>query len=144
MVMDEIDFYLREDLGEKGDITSDSLFSDELATAYILANEECIVAGLKEALDVFNRTAANATIKKEDGEFIKKGTIVAEINGSARSILKAERLVLNIIGRMSGIATETKKIVEKCRKINPKLKVAATRKTTPGFRKFEKLRNCIY
>ncbi len=138
MVMDEIDFYLWEDLGKKGDITSDNLFSNELANAYIIANEDCIVAGLKEALDVFNRTGAKATKKKENGELVKKGTIVAEINGSARSILKSERLVLNIIGRMSGIATETKKIVEKCKTINPKLKVAATRKTTPGFRKFEK------
>jgi len=136
--MDEIDIYLGEDLGDKGDITSDNLFSNELARANIIANEDCIVAGLQEAMNVFKRTGAETTLKIKDGEFINKGTIVAEISGSARSILKAERLVLNIIGRMSGIATETKDLVEKCKKINKKVTVAATRKTTPGFRKFEK------
>ena len=60
------------------------------------------------------------------------------IKGSARSLLKGERLALNIIGRMSGIATETKKLVDICKSINPNITVAATRKTTPGFRKFEK------
>jgi nicotinate-nucleotide pyrophosphorylase (carboxylating) len=138
MVMDEIDIYLKEDLGDKGDITSDNLFSNELAKANIIAHEDCVVAGLKEAVDVFERTGATTTLKIEDGEFIKKATIVVEITGSARSILKAERLVLNIIGRMSGIATETKELVEKCKAINQKVTVAATRKTTPGFRKFEK------
>lgn len=138
MVMDEIDIYLREDLGDKGDITSNNLFSNELAKAKIIAHDDCIVAGLKEAVDVFKRTEAEPTLKVEDGEFIKKGTIVAEITGLARSILKAERLVLNILGRMSGIATETKELVEKCKAINQNVTVAATRKTTPGFRKFEK------
>jgi len=138
MIMDEIDIYLKEDLGEKGDITSDNLFSNEFASAHIIAHEDCVVAGLKEALDVFKRTGAKANLKMKDGDFVRKGTIIAEINGSARSILKAERLALNIICRMSGIATETKELVEKCKTINPKLKVAATRKTTPGFRMFEK------
>ena len=72
------------------------------------------------------------------GDAIKKRKPVLEIKGTVRSILKAERLALNIIGRMSGIASETKILVERCKKINPRVTIAATRKTTPGFRSFEK------
>ena len=136
--MDDIDKFLKEDLGEEGDITSNSLFTDEFAEAKIIAKEECIVAGLKEIKIVFKKTGAKTELQINDGDFIKKETVVAIIKGSAGSILKGERLALNIIGRMSGIATETKKLVNICKSINPKLTVAATRKTTPGFRKFEK------
>jgi len=136
--MDDIDRYLQEDLGEEGDITSDALFTDEGAHAFIIAREPCIVAGLEEAKIVFEKTGAETQLKVNDGDFVKEKTVVAEINGSIRSILKGERLVLNFIGRMSGVATETKKLVDMCRVINPKLTVAATRKTTPGFRRFEK------
>lgn len=74
----------------------------------------------------------------KDGDFVKQNTAVATIKGPARSILIGERLALNLIGRMSGIATETKRLVDICRSINPKVTIAATRKTTPGFRKYEK------
>ena len=136
--MDDIDRYLKEDLGEEGDVTSDSLFSDELAKAKIIAKEDCVVAGLKEAKLLFEKTGAETELIVKEGDFIKKNTIVATIKGSARSILKGERLALNIIGIMSGIATDTKKLVDICKSINPNATVAATRKTTPGFRKFEK------
>jgi nicotinate-nucleotide pyrophosphorylase (carboxylating) len=136
--MDDIDRFLKEDLGDEGDITSDSLFTNEYAESRIIAKEDCIVAGLKEVEIVFKKTGAETNFKIKDGDFVKKYTIIATIKGPARSILKGERLVLNIIGRMSGIATETRKLVEKCKSINPKVTVAATRKTTPGFRKFEK------
>jgi nicotinate-nucleotide pyrophosphorylase (carboxylating) len=136
--MDEIDIYLNEDLGNEGDITSDSLFTDEIGNGHIIAKNDCIVAGLKEAKTVFKKTGANIATLVNDGDMVKKGTIVAEINGPIKSILKGERLSLNIIGRMSGIATETKKLVDLCKKINPDIKIAATRKTTPGFRKYEK------
>ena len=136
--MDDIDRFLKEDLGEKGDITSDSLFTSKQAHAEIIAREDCIIAGLMELKTVFDKTGATTTLKVSDGDFIGRETVVATIKGSARSILKGERLALNIIGRMSGIATETKKLVDKCRIINPKVTIAATRKTTPGFREFEK------
>ena len=136
--MDDIDLYLKEDLGAEGDITSDSLFTNETAKAKIIGKEECIVAGLEEVAIVFNKTGA--TVKKlvKDGDRIKKNTIVAEIEGPVRSILKGERLALNILGRMTGTATQTKKLMDVCKTINPNVNVAATRKTTPGFRKFEK------
>lgn len=136
--MDDIDYYLLEDLGKDGDITSDSLFDNEKAEADILAKEDCVIAGLIEIKTIFNKAGARTELKTKDGDFIRKNTIVAKISGPARAILKGERLALNILGRMSGIATETKKLVDICKSINPKVKIAATRKTTPGFRKFEK------
>lgn len=136
--MDEIDRFLSEDLGTKGDITSTALFANQLARATIIAKQDCVVAGLQEAYLVFQKTKATATIIATDGASIKSGITVMQIRGPARSILKGERLALNIIGRMSGIATETKKLVKRCQKINPKVTIAATRKTTPGFRSFEK------
>jgi len=136
--MDEFDRFLREDLGKEGDITSNALFTKHTAHAIIISKEGCIVAGLEEARQVFKKLGATATSLVKDGSVVKKGTTVIEISGLVRSILKGERLALNIIGRMSGIATETKKLVERCHKINPKVMIAATRKTTPGFRIFEK------
>ena len=136
--MDDIDRFLSEDLGTDGDITSDALFTNEVAEACIWAKQRCVVAGLKEATTVFTRTGAETTSLVLDGDFVEENTVVMNINGSIRSILKGERLALNFLGRMSGIATETKKLVEQCRSVNPKVQIAATRKTTPGFRKYEK------
>jgi len=136
--MDDIDRFLREDLGKKGDITSDALLTTQIAEARINVKENCIVAGLQEAQQVFQRVGASTQVFFTDGAAVRKGDTVLQIEGPARSILKGERLALNIIGRMSGIATETKNLVQRCKKINPKVTIAATRKTTPGFRRFEK------
>jgi nicotinate-nucleotide pyrophosphorylase (carboxylating) len=138
IVMDEITRFLSEDLGKKGDITSDALFTTQRARAVIFAKQDCIIAGLQEAQRVFKKTGATTTVLVKDGDAVTNGKTVMEIEGFIRSILKGERLALNLIGRMSGIATETKKIVQRCTKINPKVTIAATRKTTPGFRLFEK------
>lgn len=136
--MDDIDRYLQEDLGEGGDITSDSLFTNEKVEACVIAKENCVVAGLEEAKMVFERTGAETKLLVKDGGFVKEKIIVAEIKGHMHSVLKGERLALNFICRMSGIATETKRLVDMCRAINPQVAIAATRKTTPGFRKYEK------
>jgi len=136
--MDDVDRFLKEDLGGDGDITSDALFTAEGAQAKLIAKEECTVAGLEEATMIFKRTGAETKLLVNDGDLVKEKTVVAEIKGPIRSILKGERLALNIVCRMSGIATETKNVVDICREINPKVNVAATRKTTPGFRKYEK------
>lgn len=136
--MDEIDRFLREDVGKEGDITSKALFAKQTARATIIAKQPCMVAGLQEAYQVFQKTAARTTMISKDGASVKKGTVVMQIEGPVRSILQGERLALNILGRMSGIATETKKLVKRCKRINPKVTIAATRKTTPGFRGFEK------
>lgn len=136
--MDYIEYYLSEDLGKDGDITSDALFSDEKARARIISKGNCIIAGLEEIKNVFEKTGAQSEFLVKDGDYIKKKTVVARIYGTARSILKGERLALNIVSRMSAIATETKKLVDLCKSVNPDVTVAATRKTTPGFRKYEK------
>jgi nicotinate-nucleotide pyrophosphorylase (carboxylating) len=137
-IMDDIDRYLQEDLGKDGDITSDALFTNEPARATVIAKEACVVAGLEEAQRVFTKTHATATLLLKDGTIVRKGTPVLEIRGTAKSILKGERLALNFIGRMSGIASEVRLLVDRCRKINPNVTIAATRKTTPGFRSYEK------
>ncbi len=136
--MDDIDKFLKEDLGKKGDITSDSLFTSEVAKAKIIVKEECIVAGVKEVKKIFEKLNVTAIFFSNDGDLVKKTQVIAELDGKAASILKGERLALNILGRMSGIATETKKLVDTVKKINPNVTIAATRKTTPGFRKYEK------
>jgi len=136
--MDDIDRFLEEDLDKAGDITSDSLFSNEKCKAQIISKEDCIIAGLEEVKNIFLRVGAEVNNISNDGDSVEKNTIVTIIKGSAKSILKGERLALNILGRMSGIASETRDLVNICKKINPNAKIAATRKTTPGFRKYEK------
>lgn len=136
--MDDIDIYLKEDLSNIGDITSEALFSNEKINANIICRERCVVAGLEEAKYIFNKLGVIITLLSKDGNLVKKETIVAKLSGLAKSILRGERLALNIICRMSGIATETKKLIEKCKKINPNISITSTRKTTPGFRKYEK------
>ena len=134
--MDDIDRYLYEDLGKEGDITTQSLFSDEKTKAVIISRESCVVAGLEEITDIFKRLGADVKLLCSDGSQVEAETDVAYISGPVKSILTGERLALNFLGRMSGIATETKKIVDQVKKINPNIQIAATRKTTPGFRKY--------
>ncbi len=80
------------------------------ARAHIVAKENCVVAGLEEIKMVFKRTGAQIELLVNDGDFVKEKTIVAEVKGSIRSILMGERLALNFICKMSGIASETPKI----------------------------------
>ena len=132
------DRFLEEDIG-RGDVTSELVVpATAKAVGSIVCKEACVLAGVNEASEIFKELGARATIKKKDGSRVKRGTVVLEVRGTARSLLAGERLALNIIMRMSGIATLTESLVRKCMKINPKLKVAATRKTTPGFREYEK------
>ncbi|RLF52094.1 MAG: carboxylating nicotinate-nucleotide diphosphorylase [Thermoplasmata archaeon] len=136
--MDDIDLFLKEDLGEEGDITSNALLKDEEGVAYIKANDNCLLAGVEEAKEVFERLGCKVNLLKKDGDEVKAGEKIMEIEGKAKSILAGERLALNFLGRMSGIATLTHELTKICRKKNPNIWIAATRKTTPGFRKYEK------
>lgn len=136
--MDEIDRFLDEDLNGEGDVTTNALFDKETASAHIIAKDSAIVAGLEEAAKVFEKTGAQLTKNVQDGTFVRTKEIIATVTGSVKSILIGERLALNFLGRMSGIASETHKLVEQCHKSNPHVKIAATRKTTPGFRTYEK------
>ena len=136
--MEELLWYLKEDLGDVGDITSDALFSDERASAEIVTEENCVLAGLEEAVQLLQDRNCIVNPKVCDGDLLIENTVILKVTGDARTILMLERLILNIMGRMSGIASETHELVSICKKINDKVTVAATRKTTPGFRKFEK------
>jgi nicotinate-nucleotide pyrophosphorylase (carboxylating) len=136
--MNDIEFFLKEDLNDIGDITSESLFNDETTKAVIIVKNDCNLAGLEEAKHVFSLMDVHLKSLYNDGESIDKNTIIANVHGPIKGILSAERLVLNILGRMSGIATQTRDIVDLCKTVNESIQIAATRKTTPGFRKFEK------
>ncbi|HIJ16342.1 MAG TPA: carboxylating nicotinate-nucleotide diphosphorylase [Thermoplasmata archaeon] len=130
--------YLREDIGS-GDITSELLVSpDQKARGRIIAKERCVLAGAAEASEVFKELGARAVMRRKDGASVKKGDFILGVSGPARSLLAGERLALNFLMRMSGIATVTSDMVDKCREVNPHVRVAATRKTVPGFREFEK------
>ena len=135
--MSKIGEYLDEDIGF-GDITSDTLIGDEMGSARIRANEDCLLAGLEEAIEVFKEVGVNVFPMARDGERVAKGEDVLVVEGPLKKILLGERLALNFLMMMSGVATTTNNIVRECRKHNPNVKIAATRKTTPGFRYYEK------
>jgi nicotinate-nucleotide pyrophosphorylase (carboxylating) len=128
--------FLEEDVGHQ-DITTDSLDTDRYIEAYMIAKEDGILAGIEFAKEVYN-LVGGCKLENfvKDGASIKKGDILAIVYGSGKSILKAERLSLNIVQRLSGIATLTNKYVEKIKDTGVRL--LDTRKTTPGFRAFEK------
>jgi nicotinate-nucleotide pyrophosphorylase (carboxylating) len=130
--------YLAEDLGF-GDITTEAILEDKwIAKAEIIVKEEGIVAGIEEAATIFKMGDCRTRILLQDGEMVKPQTVILQIEGSAKTILERERVALNILMQMSGIATATRHLLSMVRKVNPKIRVTATRKTTPGFRYFEK------
>jgi nicotinate-nucleotide pyrophosphorylase (carboxylating) len=134
----KIKHFLSEDLGF-GDITTENLIDDHLIVeAEVLFKEEGIVAGTEEAATIFEMLGCKSQVLINDGEPVKPQTIVLTIEGPARAILKGERVALNILMQMSGIASATNQALIRARKVNSKIRVAATRKTTPGFRYFEK------
>ncbi len=129
---------LSEDIGN-GDHTSLSTISSNATNkATLIVKENGILAGIELALKIFFAVdkKLKLTVFKKDGTKIKKGDIAFTVKGSARSILTAERVVLNCMQRMSGIATMTNKLVTLCKPY--KVKVLDTRKTTPGMRALEK------
>ncbi len=133
-----IDRAILEDVGE-GDHTSLSTIpAGTQSQAKLLVKESGVLAGLAVAIEIFNRIDNTLKIEtfKNDADLITVGDIVLKVYGSAHSILKAERLVLNTMQRMSGIATTTQKIVQKVEGTN--CKILDTRKTTPGLRFLEK------
>jgi nicotinate-nucleotide pyrophosphorylase (carboxylating) len=127
--------FLQEDVGA-GDITSDNIIcADMEAKAEIVCKSRfAIVCGLEEASMLFDICGCKSEILVKDGSKVVKGAVVMNVSGYARAILKAERTVLNIIMRMSGIATETRRMVDLAKGIT----ILATRKTAPGLRYFDK------
>ena len=129
--------YLDEDAG-RGDITTESLGISGKCKAQVISKQNCITAGLDAVTPLLEHFKIKFKIKMKDGKQCKTGSVVLELEGDCAVILKLERLLLNIISRMSGIATSTHEIVDIVSRTKPDCVVAATRKTTPGFRTFEK------
>ncbi|MEM2320495.1 MAG: carboxylating nicotinate-nucleotide diphosphorylase [Candidatus Bathyarchaeia archaeon] len=138
MLKEKIRSFLEEDIG-LGDITTELIIPSGIKVhAQIIVKEPAVIAGLSEARMVFEIVGASFTPSVREGDEVPASTIIAVIEGEGRSILLAERTALNILSRMSGIATETRKLVEKVRKTGLNVRIAATRKTVPGLRYFDK------
>ena len=136
--VDWIGLYLEEDLGT-GDITSNPLFPPEKqGAARIVARERALVAGTAHVAEVFRRLGVRSEVLVADGHWAEAGTTVARVTGPVRGLLAGERLALNLLSRMSGIASETRALAEGLTRDCAAAIVAGTRKTTPGFRFFEK------
>ncbi|NVM27578.1 MAG: carboxylating nicotinate-nucleotide diphosphorylase [Candidatus Helarchaeota archaeon] len=131
--------FLEEDIGF-GDITTNTIIEGggPNKKALILTRQDGIVAGLREVSVLFEIFHVKSHVKREDGAQIQANDVLVELDGPIKGILKGERTALNLLMRMSGIATATYQLVEKVRKVNPTIRIACTRKTTPGFRYFEK------
>ena len=135
-----IEIALKEDLGDAGDITSNFFIdNNSLSNGTIIAKENCVIAGSEIAERVFKRLDPNIEVKVEltSGSIASTGDVIISLSGKSCSILSAERIALNFLQRLSGIATITKKYVEAVKETNAK--ILDTRKTTPGWRVLEKM-----
>ncbi|WP_292519748.1 carboxylating nicotinate-nucleotide diphosphorylase [Methanoculleus sp.] len=129
--------FVRED-APWGDVTSETVVPDIPCRAVIRAKDSGTVAGLAEARALFEHFGVGVRERIPDGRTVAPGTTLLELDGPARAILLVERTALNIIGRMSGIATRTREAVDAVRKVSPAVRIAATRKTAPGLRMLDK------
>ena len=135
---DRIKEFLDEDIGY-GDITSNTLIPEEQnAKGTLYFKESGVASGLSEAATVFEILGCQVTAHSKEGEAVKEKQVLLSVNGPARALLVGERLALNIVGRMAGIATQTKMVVNSVKERNQGTRVAATRKTLPGLREFDK------
>ena len=128
---------LNEDLYPSGDITSNLINNDKVLTVKLISNQSAIIGGLLFAKQTFSLIddKIKFIIKKKDGSRVKKGNLVALIKGNAKNILIAERVALNFLSHISGIATKTNKFVKLAGK---KTKICCTRKTIPNLRVIQK------
>ncbi len=130
---------LEEDIGDGDHTSMATIPANKQGKARLLIKETGVLAGVEVAVEVFKAVdpELKVSIHLQDGILVKSGDIAFDVSGSSRSILAAERLVLNIMQRMSGIATQTQRVVKLLE--GTKTKVLDTRKTTPGMRYLEKM-----
>ena len=129
---------LAEDTGQ-GDITTSLIVpADACAQATVVAKQTGIVAGIEEVNIFLQSLGLEVKASVNDGKKVRPGEVLLRISGDARTLLTAERTLLNLLSRMSGIATATRNLVEKLQKAKVKTKVACTRKTAPGLLYFDK------
>jgi len=121
-----------------GDITSDSLLSGQRCTARIIAKDGGVIAGLEEAGALFRALGVTVSPMVSDGDRVEPGTTLATLWGPASAVLLVERTALNIMGRMSGIATMTRRLQEMIENVGAGCRIASTRKTAPGLRLLDK------
>ncbi|WP_350332917.1 carboxylating nicotinate-nucleotide diphosphorylase [Coralliovum pocilloporae] len=139
LIDDAVSMALREDLGRAGDITTLSTIPEgATARAVIASRQDGCLAGLDFVTAAFRQIGGDVTVEfeKSDGDRVGPGDVVAHLSGSARELLSAERVGLNYLGHLSGIATATARFADRI--AHTKAKVCCTRKTTPGLRAFEK------
>ncbi|MCD6243046.1 carboxylating nicotinate-nucleotide diphosphorylase [Candidatus Bathyarchaeota archaeon] len=138
IIEEKLRSFLKEDLGQ-GDVTTHMLIPEKvMVQAEIIAKETGVAAGIEEALILLESLGIKANPLVKDGQKIAKGKVLIKIEGNAKNILASERTVLNLLARMSGIATFTNRIVRKIRKAGYKTVIACTRKTAPGLEYFDK------
>jgi len=138
MVREKIREMLAEDVGF-ADITSEALVPEGVkARAEIIVKQLGVLAGVMEAAITFDEVGVRTKMVKKDGQRAKPGDVVMRIEGSARGILAAERTALNLLMRMSGVATATREMLERAQRANPNVILAATRKTMPLLSYFDK------
>ncbi len=128
---------LNEDLYPSGDITTNLLNNNSISKVKLMSNETGIIGGLEFAKQTFNLLDKNIKfkIKKKEGSKVKKGSVIALIEGKIKNILIGERVALNFLSHISGIATKTDKFVNK---VGKKTKICCTRKTIPNLRLIQK------
>jgi len=136
-IKDRVKLALTEDLYPYGDITSNLLKNNKIIKAKIISNQKAVVAGLLFAKYSFYQIDKKIKfiLKKKDGSTVKKNSVIAIIKGKANSILIAERVALNFLSHISGIATKTNQFVKLAGK---KCKICCTRKTLPNYRVIQK------
>ena len=129
---------MSEDLKPSGDITTKLIKNNKKIKAKIISNQNCIVGGLNFAKEAFKYSdkKINFKIKTQDGKKVGKGKTIAVIHGKARAILKSERVALNFLTLISGVATTTKKFVDRAKRKS--CKICCTRKTIPNLRSIQK------
>ena len=137
VLLDYLLQFIKED-APSGDVTSAVIIPNITCNAVIRAEQDGIIAGLEEVSTLFSHFGVSVTHLAKDGDAVCKNDSLILLNGDAKKILLVERTALNIIGRMSGIATQTRKFVDIVASVNPCCRVAATRKTCPGFRLLDK------
>ncbi|TLX83430.1 MAG: carboxylating nicotinate-nucleotide diphosphorylase [Thaumarchaeota archaeon] len=131
-----LETFLAEDIG-KGDITS-KLLPRKKVSASIISRQEGIIAGVQYARQIFVSRKCSVRIYTKDGKKIRQNQKIMTVSGPAYSALSCERTALNLLSRMSGIATQTNAIVRMIRSVNSRVRLYSTRKTAPGLRMFDK------
>ena len=136
-IKDRVKLALTEDLYPYGDITSNLLKKNKIIKAKLISNQKAIIAGLIFAKQTFAKVdnKIKILIKKKDGTQVQKGNVIAIVKGKANSIFIAERVALNFLSHLSGIATKTNEFVKLAGK---KTKICCTRKTIPNLRVIQK------